>query len=322
MTDGRARVGRLRDWIASQVPGKVPYLVAHAAAIEVELARDLGDPQAAELLSAQDRPQPVPTRKPALPHPQQTHRCGEDLRLAGGAIDAADEAAAPVVVGGEVADVADRKVQPLAWCDPGVAEREGFAVVAGHRDDDFSRRSCTTGSTCGRSVLTGRWCSAGGICCGSLVPTSVTTTSSGPTAAWRWPLPSRRNRVLGRAASRGRAPRGAWRPHPRVSRGCSMTNHGFRAPQTLAPTPAAHPSPAGRATLGGRLRPLAWTRPRRQAVGLVQQERRRDRAAGAAPSAAAPPHHAKHHHSNDHDDQHPQPCRHGGLLDRRRSRSS
>jgi len=45
---------------------------------------------------------------------------------------------------------------------------------------------------CVRSVLTGRWCSVGGICCGSLLPTSATTTSSGRTAAWRLPFPSRR----------------------------------------------------------------------------------------------------------------------------------
>jgi len=48
----RARVARLRGWIATQVPGNVPYLIAHAAAIEAELARDLGDPQAPELLAA------------------------------------------------------------------------------------------------------------------------------------------------------------------------------------------------------------------------------------------------------------------------------
>ncbi len=40
----RLWVRRLRDHIASQVPGKVPYLVAHADAVEAELARDLGDP--------------------------------------------------------------------------------------------------------------------------------------------------------------------------------------------------------------------------------------------------------------------------------------
>src|SRR5215203_1185667 len=48
---------------------------------------------------------------------------------------------------------------------------------------------------CGRSVLTGRWCSGGGICCGSCGPTSGTTTASGRTAAWRWPFPSRRDRI-------------------------------------------------------------------------------------------------------------------------------
>ena len=37
------------------------------------------------------------------------------------------------------------------------------------------------------------------------------------------------------------------------------------------------------------------------------------------PSAAPSPHHAKHQHNNDHDDQHPQPCLHGGLLGRRRA---
>lgn len=47
----RMRVRQLRDWISSRVPGKVPYLAAHSAAIEAELARDLGDPQAAGLLS-------------------------------------------------------------------------------------------------------------------------------------------------------------------------------------------------------------------------------------------------------------------------------
>jgi putative transposase len=45
------------------------------------------------------------------------------------------------------------------------------------------------------SVWTGRWCSGGGICIGSLVPTCGITTSSGRTAAWRWPFPSRRNQV-------------------------------------------------------------------------------------------------------------------------------
>jgi len=48
----RRRVRRLRDHIASEVPGRVPYLVAHADAIEAELARDLGDPRAAALLAA------------------------------------------------------------------------------------------------------------------------------------------------------------------------------------------------------------------------------------------------------------------------------
>ena len=42
---------------------------------------------------------------------------------------------------------------------------------------------------CGRSVLTGRWCLAGGICCGSCAPMSATTTSSGRIAAWRWTFP-------------------------------------------------------------------------------------------------------------------------------------
>jgi hypothetical protein len=42
----------------------------------------------------------------------------------------------------------------------------------------------------------------------------------------------------------------------------------------MAPTPAACPSPPGWATLGGWGARWAWTqRPRRQAVGLVQQER-------------------------------------------------
>jgi len=48
---------------------------------------------------------------------------------------------------------------------------------------------------CVRSVLTGRWCSGGGICCGSCGPTSGTITNSGRTAAWRWPFPSRRDRI-------------------------------------------------------------------------------------------------------------------------------
>ena len=43
---------------------------------------------------------------------------------------------------------------------------------------------------CVGSVWTGRWCLGVGICCGSLVPMSATTTSSGRTAAWRWPFPS------------------------------------------------------------------------------------------------------------------------------------
>jgi hypothetical protein len=39
---------------------------------------------------------------------------------------------------------------------------------------------------CGRSVWTGRWCSGGAICCGGCAAMSVTTTSNGRTAAWRW----------------------------------------------------------------------------------------------------------------------------------------
>jgi hypothetical protein len=55
-------------------------------------------------------------------------------------------------------------------------------------------------------------------------------------------------------------------------------------------------------THGHAARPSAWS----------SRSASRDRAGGAAPSAATTgPHHAKQQHSNDHDDQHPQPCRHG-----------
>jgi hypothetical protein len=89
----------------------------------------------------------------------------------------------------------------------------------------------------------------------------------------------------------------------------------------MAPTPAAHPSPQGRATLAGRRRPLDLDPP-------APPPSRRAVPAGAPtvtgptaqpPSAAPTPHHAKHQHQHDHDDQHPQPCRHGGLLGRRRA---
>jgi hypothetical protein len=41
----------------------------------------------------------------------------------------------------------------------------------------------------GRTVWTGRCCSGGAICCGCCVAMFATTTSSGRTAAWRWPFP-------------------------------------------------------------------------------------------------------------------------------------
>jgi hypothetical protein len=52
---------------------------------------------------------------------------------------------------------------------------------------------------CVRSVWTGRWCLAGGICCGCCTPTSATTTNSDRTAASRWPFPSRTNGAHGRS---------------------------------------------------------------------------------------------------------------------------
>jgi hypothetical protein len=48
---------------------------------------------------------------------------------------------------------------------------------------------------CARSALTGCWWVAGGICCGSCVPMSATTTASGRTAVWRWPFPRRGTRT-------------------------------------------------------------------------------------------------------------------------------
>ena len=44
---------------------------------------------------------------------------------------------------------------------------------------------------CGRSVWTGRWCSAGATCCGCCAAMSATTTSSDRTAASPWPFPRR-----------------------------------------------------------------------------------------------------------------------------------
>jgi len=99
------------------------------------------------------------------------------------------------------------------------------------------------------------------------------------------------------------------------------TARGDRA--ALAPTPAGTRSRrAGQRWVVGGAR-WAWThRPRRQAVGLVGRSASRDRTGDGAPSAATAPHHAKQQHENDHDDQHPQPCRHDSLLGRCRSRSS
>jgi len=56
-------------------------------------------------------------------------------------------------------------------------------------------------------------------------------------------------------------------------RGLPATNCS-RWPSTNGPNPGWYPSPAGRATLAGRLRPLGLDRrTHRQAVGLIQQER-------------------------------------------------
>ncbi len=85
----------------------------------------------------------------------------------------------------------------------------------------------------GRSAWTGRSCLAGAICCGCCVPMFATTTSSDRIAAWRWPFPRCGNRVGFDAypPRRGQAPRSAGRSHPRVSRGRSLMNQGFGAPQ-------------------------------------------------------------------------------------------
>jgi hypothetical protein len=116
-----------------------------------------------------------------------------------------------------------------------------------------------------------------------------------------------------------RAPRTAWLARSTTRPFQQRTARGGRA--GMAPTPAAHPSPHGRAPLAGRRYPLGLDPPGPAAKPSAWSSRSasRDRAAGAAPSAATAPHHAKRQHKHDHDDQHPQPCRHGGLLGRRRA---
>ena len=89
-------------------------------------------------------------------------------------------------------------------------------------------------------------------------------------------------------------------------RGLPATNCS-RWPSTTSPNPGWYPSPAGRATLAGRLRHWAWTTGH-AARPWTSRSASRDRAAGAAPSAAPSPYHAKRQYQHDHDDQHPQPC--------------
>jgi hypothetical protein len=66
-----------------------------------------------------------------------------------------------------------------------------------------------------------------------------------------------------------------------------------------------------------RIRAALQARPARSCSGRAGN----DRAAAPALSGTTAPHRTKQQHKNDHDDQHPQPSRHGGLLGRRRSSS-
>ena len=135
---------------------------------------------------------------------------------------------------------------------------------------------------------------------------TLTATAARPSRSWRG------------CRTHYFAPDGRGRPGERRSDAAfPATNELLAVAEHHWPQPGWYPRPPGRATLGGRLRPLAWARrPRRQAPARSSRSARRDRAAGAAPLAAPTPHHAKHQYKHDHDDQHPQPCRHGGLLGR------
>jgi len=109
-----------------------------------------------------------------------------------------------------------------------------------------------------QSVLTGRWCLAGGICCGCWMPMSVIAIASVRTAAWRWRFPTGETKSRCAPSPTDAAPRCARRSPPRVSRLRSMTNpmhRNFRAPQV----PTHHALPR---TLPMRLvppsPPMAW----------------------------------------------------------------